>query len=788
MIELIKSEPSERSGFGTAARRAAGEGVATRFTALVSLALAMSFAFGAMAGWASPAGAASLYVANGSSRTITAFTVGSNGGLSPVAGSPFDVGIAPVGVAISPDAEHLYVTNLESNTISAFSVAPDGGLSSVQGSPFATGAGPWGVAVSPDGGFLYVVNKNADSVSAYSISLNGSLDPVAGSPFPTVGAPGGVSSNGVAVTPDGEHLYVTNMGKGGSVSAYTIALDGSLIPVEGSPFDAGATARPVSVTPNGKYLYVGNATSEDISVYSIGSDGVLTSVADSPFATEGGPLGLAVTPDSMHLYTAHIAWEPNVWGYSIAANGALSTIPGTPFPTKGFRGNSAAVSPDGNHLYTSNSGSDNLSAYSIAGNGALTSITGSPFAAGNGPLQLAVTPDQGPVATFWATPTPAGNPLRFDATASSDSDGNVVSYHWDFGDGRNMVTSTATPTHVYESAGDYTVVLTVTDDAGCSTTQTFTGQTAGCNGSPLAEISHQITVATGEPLSVSTSGSGSGSVTSSPSGVACPGACSFSFEPGTEVTLIASAEPGSAFAGWAGGGCSGTGACQVTVDADTEVIATFSKIPPPAAGALSVRLGGSAPGSVTSAGGEISCPSLCSHVYPAGTQVALVAAPAPGARFTGWSGGGCAAVAGCQLTVGADTTVTASFEASSAVNPHLRIGRVRGNPRPGCKATLRFVSRPLEPDCAKPKITVGGAIAKAARGAVKIKASAYLNGRRIGVAKWARILNGRWRASIPFPWAGRNPNATIFLTARFEGSFGVESGYVERRVRVLPTT
>ncbi|MFO6425163.1 S8 family serine peptidase [Motilimonas sp. KMU-193] len=50
----------------------------------------------------------------------------------------------------------------------------------------------------------------------------------------------------------------------------------------------------------------------------------------------------------------------------------------------------------------------------------------------------------------------------FDATTSSDSDGSIVSYHWDFGDGNTD--SGVTAIHTYASGGAYSVVLTVTDD------------------------------------------------------------------------------------------------------------------------------------------------------------------------------------------------------------------------------------------------------------------------------------------------------------------------------------
>jgi hypothetical protein len=78
------------------------------------------------------------------------------------------------------------------------------------------------------------------------------------------------------------------------------------------------------------------------------------------------------------------------------------------------------------------------------------------------------------------------------------------------------------------------------------------------------------------PLSVTTSGDGSGTVTSSPAGIDCGATCSANFNAGTVVTLTAS-NPGSTFAGWSGGGCSGSGACTVTMNAAQTVNAQFNK-------------------------------------------------------------------------------------------------------------------------------------------------------------------------------------------------------------------
>ncbi|MEI6205585.1 MAG: VCBS repeat-containing protein [Desulfuromonadales bacterium] len=83
-------------------------------------------------------------------------------------------------------------------------------------------------------------------------------------------------------------------------------------------------------------------------------------------------------------------------------------------------------------------------------------------------------------------------------------------------------------------------------------------------------------------LTVSKSGTGSGSVTSSPSGIACGSTCSGSFTTGTSIILTATADSGSTFAGWSGA-CSGTGTCTVTMDSvkSAGAIFTLSNTPQP---------------------------------------------------------------------------------------------------------------------------------------------------------------------------------------------------------------
>ena len=161
----------------------------------------------------------------------------------------------------------------------------------------------------------------------------------------------------------------------------------------------------------------------------------------------------------------------------------------------------------------------------------------------------------------------------------------------------------------------------------------------------------------GRTLSVQRSGSGGGTVTSTPAGISCGTACGAAFDDGAQVTLHATPASGSAFSGWSGGGCSGTGDCVLTMDADRSVTATFS----PVGRQLAVTKSGFGGGTVTSTPDGISCGAACGAGFDDGAQVTLHAAPASGSLFNGWSGSGCSGTGDCVLTMDADRSVTATF-------------------------------------------------------------------------------------------------------------------------------
>jgi len=159
-------------------------------------------------------------------------------------------------------------------------------------------------------------------------------------------------------------------------------------------------------------------------------------------------------------------------------------------------------------------------------------------------------------------------------------------------------------------------------------------------------------------LTLNTSGAGSGTFTTSSAGTACGIGCQ-SFLPGTVVTITAVPSAGSTFAGWTGGGCSGMGACTLTLNAATAVTGAFNVATPQTA-KLTVNGGGNGTGTFTTAPTGASCGAGCVS-FNAGTVVTVSATPAAGSIFSGWSGSGCSGTGTCVVTMNSDASVTATF-------------------------------------------------------------------------------------------------------------------------------
>jgi len=139
-------------------------------------------------------------------------------------------------------------------------------------------------------------------------------------------------------------------------------------------------------------------------------------------------------------------------------------------------------------------------------------------------------------------------------------------------------------------------------------------------------------------------------------GADCRGSCTATPAAGASVHLEAVPDSGATFAGWSGA-CSGAAPCDVTVQGEMSVTATFSR---PVMRKLTVAVQGE--GRVVSTPAGIDCAAgACSATFTDGASVALVATSATGSAFGGWSGA-CSGTAPCNVTLQNDMQISAKFD------------------------------------------------------------------------------------------------------------------------------
>ncbi len=125
-------------------------------------------------------------------------------------------------------------------------------------------------------------------------------------------------------------------------------------------------------------------------------------------------------------------------------------------------------------------------------------------------------------------------------------------------------------------------------------------------------------------LSVTKSGNGAGTVTSTPAGINCGGTCSASYASGTTVTLTAAPASGSTFAGWSGA-CTGSAVCTVSMTAARAVTAMFQTSVVVDA-TVSINAGGAATGSFVA---DTGFTGGSTYSTTAAIDTSLVASPVP---------------------------------------------------------------------------------------------------------------------------------------------------------------
>ena len=383
------------------------------------------------------------------------------------------VGTAPQGVAISPDGRKVYVANKTAHTVSMVNTSTN----QVIGTTPNLGIPAHSLAVSPDNRRLYIVTGNVGSGMIF-VRDSANLADIDTIPI-SARDDSQLNPQGIAISPDGQLLYLSDNRDGGTVTIFDIPTKSQVNSITMGP---GTMPLGVAPNPDGQHAYFVFAglsgQTGQVALYDVPSQSIT-----STFNVGSRPVGIAVTPDGAKVYVSN-GQDNSVTIFNTGTSGPPATTSVGADPT------GVAVSPDGSQVYVANRGDGTITVLSTTTDQVLSALT-----VGAAPTGIAITPDG----------------KRAYVTDSANS--------------------------LYELGGALTLTL-------------------------------------------AKSGTGIGTVTSSPEEIDCGGVCRASFDAGTTVTLTATPDSNSMFGGWSGDSDCYDGV--VVLDSHKTCTARFnSNLPPP---------------------------------------------------------------------------------------------------------------------------------------------------------------------------------------------------------------
>lgn len=355
---------------------------------------------------------------------------------------------------------------------------------------------------------------------------------------------------------------------------------GNLDPATATPALPGFTEFPLSPNPGNPGRIItgpdGNLWYTKVSTHRIGriTPGGVVTEYDVSGKGMNGPFGMAVGPDNKLWVIGYLnSTVANFSPADLNATFAVSSLKangGDPdiYPT------SVASGPDGNlwvtvyglngiedevlKVNTSRTVLDRIALLTAgAGPWDIISSGGSLWVTERKANKIARVSTSGTVAEF-PVPTPASAP----AGLAADSSGSIWFTEHDSGKIGRLVDFEVTDEFTVPSPSSYPEFISLGPDGNMWFTES--SNSAG-------KIGRVGTV----PLTINVTKTGSGTVSSSPSGLNCGDTCGSVFDYNSTVTLTAAPAEGYVFSGWSGD-CSGTAGCTLTMSKSYTVAATFT--------------------------------------------------------------------------------------------------------------------------------------------------------------------------------------------------------------------
>jgi YVTN family beta-propeller protein len=318
------------------------------------------------------------YVTNAGSDTVSVINTD-----AMLETTTIPVGSDPEGIAVTPDGSFVYVSNVTPGFTDFGTVSVIRSASRRVVATATVGKAPGGIAVTPDGARVYVAESggliNGEFLPPSVTVIDTSTNLVAGAPI----ALGPGSSNGIAISPNGDFAYVVNAATsglsvigtmdnrvtksirlgGGSADALALTPDGTrayIVSRSGSPgddkeggvivFDTMQTkvvgaillgtqySTDIAITPNGKFAYVAQSCvggppcpllDSRVSIIDTSNN----SVSATAISVGGdSPAGIAFTPDGAFAYLTGTR-SNSVYVISTASSSVVATIPVGSYPT-----------------------------------------------------------------------------------------------------------------------------------------------------------------------------------------------------------------------------------------------------------------------------------------------------------------------------------------------------------------------------------------------------------------------------------------------------------------------
>lgn len=266
-----------------------------------------------------------LLVVNPGSNDVSSFAVGPNGALT-LRDRASSGGTHPISVTIHGNLVYA-LNDGGSGNIAGLRLGTDGSLTPIAGSSRAlSGAavGPAQVQLDPTGTWLVVTEKNTNKIDTWHVGDDGLAF------GRVINASSGVTPFGFTFTTQGVLAVSEAFGGAANASAtstYTINPDGTLHVISASAATTETSACWTVATTNGKFVYVTNAVSGSVTGYGSRQGELSRLDADGESATTGAtPTDMAISHNSQALYTLN-GGAHTITGFGVSqATGVLTSV------------------------------------------------------------------------------------------------------------------------------------------------------------------------------------------------------------------------------------------------------------------------------------------------------------------------------------------------------------------------------------------------------------------------------------------------------------------------------